>query len=104
MVIDYAIGGAVDVLLLPRLPAAPAGEVLRSATWVSNLLQTLIYLALTFAAMPLLGGYMARVFAGERTLLSRSSCRSSGLHRLAACARRAAPHLHAFLRSLCPLR
>ena len=36
----------------------------------ADLLQILIYLALVVAATPLLGGYMARVFAGERTLLS----------------------------------
>jgi K+-transporting ATPase ATPase A chain len=36
----------------------------------ADLLQILLYLALILAATPLLGGYMARVFAGERTLLS----------------------------------
>jgi K+-transporting ATPase ATPase A chain len=36
----------------------------------SDLLQILIYLAIIVACTPLLGGYMARVFAGERTLLS----------------------------------
>jgi len=36
----------------------------------SDLLQILIYFAIIVACTPLLGGYMARVFAGERTLLS----------------------------------
>jgi Potassium-transporting ATPase A subunit len=36
----------------------------------SDLLQILIYFAIILACTPLLGGYMARVFAGERTLLS----------------------------------
>jgi K+-transporting ATPase ATPase A chain len=36
----------------------------------ADLLQFLIYGAIIFAATPLLGGYMARVFAGERTLLA----------------------------------
>jgi potassium-transporting ATPase potassium-binding subunit len=36
----------------------------------SDLLQILIFLAIFLACTPLLGGYMARVFAGERTLLS----------------------------------
>jgi potassium-transporting ATPase potassium-binding subunit len=36
----------------------------------SDLLQILIYFAVIIACTPLLGGYMARVFAGERTLLS----------------------------------
>ena len=36
----------------------------------ADLLQILLYLALILAATPLLGGYMAQVFAGERTLLS----------------------------------
>jgi potassium-transporting ATPase potassium-binding subunit len=36
----------------------------------SDLLQILIYLAIILACTPFLGGYMARVFAGERTLLS----------------------------------
>ena len=36
----------------------------------SDLLQVLIYFAIILAATPLIGGYMARVFAGERTLLS----------------------------------
>jgi potassium-transporting ATPase potassium-binding subunit len=36
----------------------------------SDLLQILIYFAIIIACTPLLGGYMARVFAGERTLLS----------------------------------
>jgi K+-transporting ATPase ATPase A chain len=36
----------------------------------ADLLQILIYLAIILACTPLLGGYMARVFAGERTLLS----------------------------------
>jgi hypothetical protein len=36
----------------------------------ADLLQILIYLALIGAATPLLGSFMARVFAGERTLLS----------------------------------
>jgi len=36
----------------------------------SDLLQALIYLAIIVACTPLLGGYMARVFAGERTMLS----------------------------------
>ena len=36
----------------------------------SDLLQILIYFAIIVACTPLIGGYMARVFAGERTLLS----------------------------------
>ena len=36
----------------------------------ADLLQILIYFALILAGTLLLGGYMARVFAGERTLLS----------------------------------
>jgi potassium-transporting ATPase potassium-binding subunit len=36
----------------------------------SDLLQILIYFAIILACTLLLGGYMARVFAGERTLLS----------------------------------
>jgi K+-transporting ATPase ATPase A chain len=36
----------------------------------ADLLQILIYFALILAGTALLGGYMARVFAGERTLLS----------------------------------
>jgi K+-transporting ATPase ATPase A chain len=36
----------------------------------ADLLQILIYLAIILACTPLLGGYMARVFEGERTLLS----------------------------------
>jgi K+-transporting ATPase ATPase A chain len=36
----------------------------------ADLIQILIFLAIVLAATPLLGGYMARVFAGERTLLS----------------------------------
>jgi K+-transporting ATPase ATPase A chain len=36
----------------------------------SDLLQILIYLAIIVGCTPLLGRYMARVFAGERTLLS----------------------------------
>jgi K+-transporting ATPase ATPase A chain len=36
----------------------------------ADLLQVLIYFAVVLAGTPLLGGYMARVFAGERTLLS----------------------------------
>ena len=36
----------------------------------SDLLQVLIYFAIILAGTPLIGGYMARVFAGERTLLS----------------------------------
>ncbi len=35
-----------------------------------DILQLLIYGAIIFAATPLLGGYMARVFAAERTLLA----------------------------------
>jgi K+-transporting ATPase ATPase A chain len=36
----------------------------------ADLLQILIYFVIIVACTPLLGGYMARVFAGERTLLS----------------------------------
>jgi potassium-transporting ATPase potassium-binding subunit len=36
----------------------------------ADLLQILIYFALILAGTPLVGGYVARVFAGERTLLS----------------------------------
>ena len=36
----------------------------------SDLIQILIFLGIVLAGTPLLGGYMARVFAGERTLLS----------------------------------
>lgn len=36
----------------------------------SDLLQILIFLAILLACTPLLGGYMARVFPGERSLLS----------------------------------
>ncbi len=36
----------------------------------SDLLQVLIYFAIILAGTPLIGGYMARVFKGERTLLS----------------------------------
>jgi potassium-transporting ATPase potassium-binding subunit len=35
----------------------------------SDLLQILLYLAIILAGTPVLGGYMARVLAGERTLL-----------------------------------
>jgi potassium-transporting ATPase potassium-binding subunit len=36
----------------------------------SDLLQILIYFVIIVVCTPLIGGYMARVFAGERTLLS----------------------------------
>jgi K+-transporting ATPase ATPase A chain len=35
-----------------------------------ELLQIVVYFALLIACVPLLGGYMAKVFTGERTLLS----------------------------------
>jgi hypothetical protein len=43
----------------------------------SDLLQLLIYFAIISVCTPLLGSYMARVFAGERTLLHRCWFRSS---------------------------
>ncbi len=42
-------------------------------------LQIALYLVVLTALTPLIGGYMARVYRGERVLLSRvSSARSSG--------------------------
>ena len=41
-------------------------------------LQIAIYVALLTALTPLLGGYMARVFRGERVFLTPCSGRSSG--------------------------
>ena len=50
---------------------------------VQGWLQIAFFVAVLTALTPLLGGYMARVYTGERVLLSRSSGRSSGwLYRL----------------------
>jgi K+-transporting ATPase ATPase A chain len=37
---------------------------------MSDALQIILFLALVAATTPLIGGYMAKIFAGERTLLS----------------------------------
>ncbi len=42
-----------------------------------NFVEILVYLAIIVAITPVLGGYMAKVFAGERRSSTRCSGRSS---------------------------
>ena len=80
MIFDYSLAGARDrgAAHLSHLRAAPARAVLKGATTMTVIgwIQILLYCAIIVAITPVLGGYMTRVFNGERTFSRRSCGRS----------------------------
>ena len=64
-------------------------------------LQIVVFFAVLIALVPLLGGYMARVFTGERVFLTRSSGRSSAALPRAARRRSASQGWKSYARQRC---
>jgi K+-transporting ATPase KdpF subunit len=68
MSFDFVLGGTIAVLLLGHLAYAllwPEEFQPGTTAMASDLLQIPIFLGVLLACTPLLGGYMARVFAGS---------------------------------------
>ena len=66
MIFDYSLAGIVTLGLLVSLSSSEGRQVMTLIGWTQILLFCLIIVALT----PPLGGYMTRLFGGERTFLS----------------------------------
>ena len=75
LIVSAAAGG------LPPLRAAARGAVL---AMLQGWIQIIFFCAVLFAIVPLLGGYMARVFTNERVFLTPVSGRWSGSSTAAA--------------------
>ena len=74
MIFDYSLAALVTAGLLFYLTYAllRARAVLKETTTMTLIgwIQILLYCAIVVALVPPLGGYMTRVFNGERTFLS----------------------------------
>ena len=73
MIFDYSLAALVTAGLLstsPTLCCGPSGSERVATMTVIGWIQILLYCAIVVALVMPLGGYMTRVFNGERTFLS----------------------------------